>query len=203
MAVFGDRAVAGLLSALAEAPDFQAAASFLVAQLVDLTAAPRAYMLRLDEAQENIDLVAAGGADADFEPLSIPVGDLSSPLVISMLALVPIRGDGIPPAPRSFSDLTNWYVLPMTQPRYRGAREIMTPERAAELIASANVSVLLSGERRLGVSPAGVVLLEGPVSAEALDASAEFLALASPVVARVASLENVRDFAERLSQQRD
>ena len=42
MAVGGDRAVAGLLAALAEAPDFPAAASYLLTQLVEVTGAPRA-----------------------------------------------------------------------------------------------------------------------------------------------------------------
>src|SRR5947207_721080 len=108
MAVFGDRAVAGLLSALAEAPDFQAAASFLVAQLVDLTAAPRVYMLYLDQAQESINLAAASGAAADSDPVSISVGDFSSPLVVSTLSLTALCGKGMPPAQRAFYDVTDW-----------------------------------------------------------------------------------------------
>ena len=64
MAVLGDRAVAGLLSALAEAPDYPGAASFLLTQLVDLTGSARACLLRLDSAQENLTLVAASGFHA-------------------------------------------------------------------------------------------------------------------------------------------
>ena len=46
MAVVGDRALASLLSALAEAPDFSAAASFLLTQIAEITGAARSLMLR-------------------------------------------------------------------------------------------------------------------------------------------------------------
>ena len=86
MAVLGDRVVAGLLSALAEAPDFAAAASFLLTQLAEITAAPRALMLRIDGPQENLTVVATTGPDVP-PSVNIPIGDLSSPLIISALSL--------------------------------------------------------------------------------------------------------------------
>src|SRR5690348_7749570 len=92
MAVLGDRSIAGLLSALAEAPDFRAAASFLLTQLADLAGARRAAMLRLDSSHENAELVASVGLDTDPGELAIPLSDLSSPLVISALALVRMQG---------------------------------------------------------------------------------------------------------------
>ena len=88
MAVLGDRSIAGLLSGLAEAPDFRAAASFLLAQLADLTGARRAAMFRLDSSHENAQIVAAIGLDTDPGELAIPLSDLSSPVVLSPLALV-------------------------------------------------------------------------------------------------------------------
>src|SRR4051812_6288145 len=122
MAVLGDRAVAGLLSALAEAPDFQSAASFLVAQLVDISGASRVAMLRLEPSQESLALVTTSGFAPESGAISVSASDLSNPLTISTLALVPIRGRG-EIGPRALSTLTDWYALPVSQPRYRGAPE--------------------------------------------------------------------------------
>ena len=47
MTVAGDRQPAGLLSALAEAPDSAAASSFLVAQIAEMSGAERVVMLRI------------------------------------------------------------------------------------------------------------------------------------------------------------
>ena len=120
MAVGGDRALAGLLSALAEAPDFAAAASFLLTQLAEIAGAPRAAMLRVDASQETLAVVASVGFDVGRATSSIPLSDLSSPIVISALALAPIRGE-TPLIQRMFAPLTSWITLPLSQPRYRGA----------------------------------------------------------------------------------
>src|SRR3954470_23974214 len=104
MAVLGDRASAALLSALAEAPDFQGAAAFLVAQILDVTESSRACMLRLDEWQEHIAGVAAAGFDSEMAGVAIPIGDLANPLVVATLALTPISGRGSI-GPRALGDL--------------------------------------------------------------------------------------------------
>jgi PAS domain S-box-containing protein len=200
MAVLGDRAVAGLLSALAEAPDSQGAAAFLVAQLVDLTAAARGCMLRLDPSRESVVVIASNGFSPEPGTLSIPIGDLSSPIVVATLALVPVHGKSAL-GQRAFVGMKEWYVLPIAQPRFRGAMEVMQRERAVELLASPGMSVLPGPERRLGLSPAGAILIEGPMSSEALEQSLELIALASPVVSRITSLEDARETAERLIQQ--
>ncbi len=202
MAVLGDRAVAGLLSALAEAPDFQAAAAFLVAQLVDITGAPRACMLRADPSHDGLTLVASSGFDPEPGPLSISLGDFSSPIVIATLGLVGIRG-AAPLGQRAFARMKDWIILPMAQPRFRGAPEAMPRDRAEELLTSPAMQLLSDDERRVGVSPSGVVLLEGPLAADALERGRDVLAMASPIIARVASLEDARDLADRLSQQRE
>ena len=202
MAVPGDRAVAGLLSALAEAPDFTAAASFFLSQLVEITRAPRACMLRLDATHENIELVAAVGFETDLPPIGVPISDLSSPLVISALTLAPIEGRS-PLLQRALAPVATWVLLPMSQPRFRGAPEMMSPQRAGELIGSSTITLLDTQERRLGAAPAGVILLEGSLEKSALDEVSEFVTLASPLLARLAALEDSRDLADRLRQQRD
>ena len=202
MAVLGDRSIAGLLSALAEAPDFRAAASFLLAQLTDLAGARRAAMLRLDSSHENAELVAGIGLDVEPGELVIPLSDLSSPLVISALALVRMQGTSSL-GPRALAGFDRWITLPMSQPRYRGAPGAMSPERASELVSSRTIAVLPTPERRLGVAPAGVVLLENPDDPTVVDEAGEILGLASPLMGRLSSLEDVRDNTDRLSQQRE
>ena len=202
MAVLGDRSIAGLLSGLAEAPDLRAAASFLLTQLADLTGAKRAAMFRLDSNHENVELVAAIGLNAELGEVAIPLSDLSSPLVISALALVRIQGTSSL-GPRSLAGFEQWLAFPMSQPRYRGAPGAMSPARAAELVASRTISVLDTPERRVGVAPAGVVLLEGPSDATVIDEAGEILGLASPVMGRLAALEDSREHTERLAQQRE
>jgi PAS domain S-box-containing protein len=203
MAVGGDRALASLLSALAEAPDFSAAASFLLTQIAEITGAARSLMLRFDPSQESLHAVATLGFSAGLPSLGVPVNDLASPLVISTLALVPVRGEGAALGPRALSSLRNWVTLPMGQPRTRGALETMSAQRAAELLASPTTSMLEPLERRLGTAPAGVIVVEGPVSGEALDEALDVVAFASPVIARLASLEQARERAESLAQQRE
>ncbi len=207
MAVLGDRAVAGLLSALAEAPDFTAASSFLLTQLVEITAAPRCCMLRIDEPQENLRLVSWLGFNGTGDPpaVSVPLGDLSNPLVICTLALSPARGD-TPFTQRgleSLEQLTPWLAIPLSQPRFRGAPETMAASRASELIAAASITLLPNIERRLGVAPAGVVLLEGTFDDASVEELTDLVSLASPVLARLCSLQDARDVADRLEQQRE
>src|SRR4051812_10069756 len=158
MTVMGDRAVASLLSALAEAPDFPAAAAFLLSQLVEITGAPRACMLRLDPPQESIALVSSVGFDPSPDrPSRVLIGDLSSPLVIAVLSLRPLRGN-VPLAVRGLSGLADWIALPMSQPRPRGGSEAMSAQRATELATAASVTVLPI-EGRANAAPGGVVVL--------------------------------------------
>jgi PAS domain S-box-containing protein len=202
MAGGGDRALAGLLSALAEAPDFPAAASFLLTQVAEMTDAPRAAMLCIDTSQNTLSLIAAVGLEQTSSTLNIPISDLSSPLVIAALSLEPMRGDA-PLGQRLFAPLESWIALPLSQPRTRGAAEPMSPQRAAELTAGKRVALLPHTEHRLGAVPAGVVLIQGPVSAAQLDGAMDLVTLASPVLARLSTLEDMRDTGDRLSQQRD
>src|SRR5512132_4080384 len=207
MAVLGDRGVAGLLSALAEAPDFAAASSFLLTQLADITAAPRCCLLRIDEPLENLRLVSCLGFDEGGAPPTarVPVGDLSNPLIISTLSLLPARGNA-PLSHRGLESLESfrpWLAVPLSQPRFRGAPETMGAQRAGELIAAPSITLLTNGERRLGVAPAGVILLEGTFDDATIGEAVDVVSLASPVLARLCSLEEARDIADRLKQQRE
>src|SRR5689334_9529032 len=92
----GDRQLAGLLSALAEAPDFAAAASFLLERVVDLTRSKRGCMMRIDSVQDS--LVAIASHDMEGPRNGPSLTELSNPLVLSTLslsALMDVPGIGI------------------------------------------------------------------------------------------------------------
>jgi PAS domain S-box-containing protein len=57
--------------------------------------------------------------------------------------------------------------------------------------------------RRLGVAPAGILLFEGPVDDDAAAEAAEVLALADPIVSRIATLDLAQELADQLAQRRD
>ena len=142
MAGPGDRAVAGLLSALAEAPDFAAAASFFLTQLIEITKASKACMLRLDASQEHIELVAVArvrdgrAADRDSDQRSVEPA--------RRLRAHARAGQRRKPARRceTSSSVESWVALPMSQPRFRGAPEMMAFQRGAELIGSPTITLL-------------------------------------------------------------
>jgi len=202
MAVLGDRELAGLLSSIAEAPDYPTATSHLLAQLAEITAARRAVMLKVDPAQHSLVAIASNGFDPPPPPFSVSLGDLSSPLVISALSLLPIRGLS-ELGPRAFDAMTPWVGVPMSQPLQRGALEVMRQERAAELISSRSMTMLSPFDHRVATSPAGVILLAGDIDASAADSAIQLIALASPIVARLAALHEANELTNRLSQHRE
>jgi PAS domain S-box-containing protein len=201
MAVLGDRELAGLLSSIAEAPDFPAATSHLLAQLTQITAAQRAVMLKIDATQHSLVIVGAAGLESS-PSFTISLGDLSSPLVISALSLMPVCGQ-TDPGPNALKGMTPWLAVPMTQPLERGSLEVMKGERAAELMASHAVTMLAPVEHRVAKSPAGIVVLSGRVDESATDSAIELMGLASPIIARVAALHDSNELAGRLAQHRE
>jgi PAS domain S-box-containing protein len=198
----GDREGAGLLSAIAEAPDLSAAATVLLTRLADLTGAVRATIFRLEPSREQLVVAAAVGFAREPSHLEVPTADLSNPLVIAALSLTPIHGT-VPFGVHGSASLASWAALPMARIGGRGAAETLPVARTLELLASHQLSALPGTARRLGVAPAGVVLLEGPLRDERLPRAIEVLSLASPVMARLAELQEARDLGEALTHQRD
>ena len=196
-----DRAVAGVLSALAEAPDFSSAASFLLAQVLDLADAERGHMLRLDAAQESLVSVASVGYETPPRAL-ISIGDLSNPLVLCALALVPVTGGGRSSS-RAFVSMARWTALPMPQARLRGTLPVMPLPHAQELLGEGEVRFLTAVERRLASAPGGVIVVEGAVPERVTGSVTTLVMLAGPIIARLASLQESRDSIDRLTQQRD
>jgi len=197
----GDRTVASVLSALAEAPDFSSAASFLLAQVLDIADVERGHMLRLDIAQESLVSVSSIGYESPPQA-AISIGDLSNPLVICALALAPVTGGGRSSI-RAFVSMARWTGLLMPQPRLRGSLPVMPLPHAEELIGEGEVRLLASVERRLASAPGGVIVVDGAISERAIGSVTTLVMLAGPIISRLASLQESRDSIDRLTQQRD
>jgi PAS domain S-box-containing protein len=96
-----------------------------------------------------------------------------------------------------------WVAVPMSQPLQRGSLEVMKQERAAELVSSRSATMLSPFDHRVATSPGGVVILSGDLDVAAADSAIQLLALASPIVARLASLHESNELAGRLTQHRE
>jgi PAS domain S-box-containing protein len=79
----------------------------------------------------------------------------------------------------------------------------MKQERAAELVSSRSATMLSPFDHRVATSPGGVVILSGDLDVAAADSAIQLLALASPIVARLASLHESNELAGRLTQHRE
>ena len=206
MAGPGDRHIAGLLSALAEAPDFDSTASFFLTQLAEIARTPRALLLQVDAARESLEIVASVGFETPMPPLALSVGDIGSPLVVAALTMHPMRGTTHLPH-RALAHIVPWLALPLSQPRQRGTIEPMSAHRGAELLNTSSITFLETPERLLGAAPAGVVLIQGTEQnregSDALMEALDVVTLASPLLARLTSLEDAREANDRLTQQRD
>ena len=198
MTVAGDRHSASLLSALAEAPDSAAASAFLVSQIAELSGAERVSMLRLDGSQEALVCVAAIENGKPGSAAAVAVSDFNNPLVISTLALSPIVGEEALREP--FSSYRQWTSLPMTQPRTRLAPPVMSRQQATELLANQGLTPLARPER-VGTAPGGVIVIDRILPPEQFEEIADLVLLASPMIVRLASLEEAWANVDRLGQQ--
>src|SRR5437667_9320378 len=187
MAVAGDRSVAGLLSALAEAPDYAGAASFLLAELVELAGATRACTLRILEEEGGLTEITSVGFEPDQPKIRIPLHEVSNPMVVSALSLLPARGHGSLGV-AGLETVTSWTLFPRPQPTFRGAPDLMPQARAAELMRSQPATLITHRERRFASSPDGVIILDAALEGETFDEIAELIALASPILARLSAL---------------
>jgi PAS domain S-box-containing protein len=198
MTVAGDRQSASLLSALAEAPDSAAASSFLVAQLAELSGAQRVSMLRLDASQEAMICIAAIEHGKPISASAIPVSDLNNPVVVAMLSLSPVIGET--PLREPFTAFKRWTALPMTQPRSRVSPPIMSRQQASELLAAQGLAPVERPDR-VGTSPGGVIIVDTILPSGLFEEIADLVLLASPLIGRLAALEDAWASVDRLGQQ--
>ena len=190
---------------IAEAPDFGTAATFLVAQFVDVAAARHGLVLTLDPHNEKLEVVAAVGfPPGDTPALTIRIDDHLHPFAVAALSLHPIECDGGPP-PRSVP-FQEWVAIPFPQPQYRGAPPLLSDRVLAERpLQGCRVRIGTPRERRrrLGHAPCGIVVLDTSLPDTVLVELSYAASLAGPVLSRMFAVEEFRRSAERLDQQRD
>jgi PAS domain S-box-containing protein len=200
----GER-LAELLSAISEAPDFEAAATFMLAQFADLVGARRALALTLDSPPTRFINTASIGFDGENAPaISLPTDDLSNPLTVSALSLHPVSCDGVTPLPGI--PFGEWTAIPFPQPQFRGAPHLLS-ETELDLVqlegCQVRRRVAVDRRRKLGHAPGGVALLEASLDDHTLAALINAASLAGPVLARMAAVEEFRLSTGRLDQQRE
>ncbi|HEY9226038.1 MAG TPA: ATP-binding protein [Gemmatimonadaceae bacterium] len=195
-----DQAGLALLSALAEAPDLAAAATFLLTNILASTGARRAVFLRLDANDEHLVLVASAGFDEAL-PSELAIGERGHPWMVSTLSLSPVVGDAVARAgPRIQFDA--WTALPMPRPHYRGAPAIWPDSYASEVLAPMGAHIVALQDRRFSGVPGGIVILDAAVPDAALQGIASVVMFAGPVLFRVAAhLDAERGF-DRVTQER-
>jgi PAS domain S-box-containing protein len=200
----GDR-LAELVSVIAEAPDFSTAATFLVAQFVDVASARHGLVLTLDPHNEKLDVVAAVGFPEGERPaITVRIDDHQHPFAAAALSLHPIECDGSP-APRSVP-FDEWVAIPFPQPQFRGAPMLLSDRALSEHpLQGCRVRTGTPRERRrrLGHAPCGIVVLDTSLPDTVLVELSYAAALAGPVLSRMFAVEEFRRSAERLDQQRD
>jgi PAS domain S-box-containing protein len=230
---FDGRPRDGLLSALAEAPDYAAAAAFLLTELASFAGgARRAALLRFDPVAETLALVALHGftpaADELPDPLyhtmadsalgfapsaprtaerpereEVALWERAHPLVVSALALSPVVGNAPLASPPSLAAFASWTALPMPQPHYRGAPALWSDAHAQEVLGPTGARIVPLAERRFSSAPGGVVAFEGVLDDAVLQEVASLVMLAGPVLGRLAALETAERSADRVGQERD
>ena len=193
------------LSAISEAPDFKTAATFLVAQFADAAGARRAFALGLTVPPETMAVSAAIGFDAeDYPSAQLSIHDHDHPVVMSALSLHPMScADGGTVAGVPFDE---WVAIPFPQPRFRNAPKLL-PDARLNRVASPgcrlHINSITERRRRVGLAPAGVVIVEASLDEDRIVELYHAAALAGPVLSRMAAVEEFRVSTDRLDQQRD
>jgi PAS domain S-box-containing protein len=177
----------------------------MLAQLADILGARRGVAITLDSPPRRFVSAASIGFEREAMPsISLPVDDLSNPIVVAALSLHAVSCDGVAPLPGL--PFGEWVAIPFPQPQYRGAPSVLS-DAELDLARFDGCEVrrrnVIDRRRRLGHAPAGVVLIEASVDDATLGAVMHATSLAGPVLSRMAAVEEFRLSSSRLDQQRE
>jgi PAS domain S-box-containing protein len=186
------------LSALAEAPDLAAAATFLVADVLAETGGRRALLLRFDTGGEHLTLSGAAGFN-DPVPDELTIGERSHPWMVATMALSPVVGEA---PPRVGPPFAQWTALPMPRPHYRGAPAIWPDSYATQVLASTGARLIPLRDRTFSSAPGGVVVVDTIVPDALLQEMASVMMYAGPVIFRVAAHMDAEGGYERANHER-
>jgi len=193
------------LAALAEAPDFDSAAQFLLTEVSAMADGLPAAMLRFTRTDESLVFVAQLGFRKE-DAIQFPeaVEDRTHPVMVSALALSPVvREQSRVTRTGRVGPIHEWTALPMSQPHYRGAPAVLNPDEAQTKLAAAGGRLVQMPERTLNAAPGGVVLVAAALDDDVVRELAEIAMLAGPILSRVASFELWRERGDRLVKERD
>ncbi|MEX2179975.1 MAG: ATP-binding protein [Gemmatimonadaceae bacterium] len=201
-----DRRIARLLSALAEAPDYGSAASFLLNEISTMAGGAPVVLLRAVPSQESMVVVDhVGVRPEDLRQFPESIDDRRHPLIVSALSQMPVvRGASRGAAKLGrFGPIHDWTALPLAQPHYRGAPGLMSEAQAKAILAPAGAKLVPVVDRGFNTAPGGVVLVAAVLTEQLAIDLAETTLMAGLVLARVAKLEWWEDQGDRLNKERD
>ena len=193
------------MSALAEAPDYGSAASFLLTEVSGMAGGLPAALLRYMPSQEAlifVDQVNVKLEDASQFPTTLE--DQSHPLMVCALALTPVIREQTRVARAGrFGPVHEWTALPMPQPHYRGAPALMPDAKAESMLASSGARLIPLQDRGFNSAPGGVLLIAGVLDVALVRELADLSMMAGSILARIASLEWWEQQGEKLNRERD
>jgi PAS domain S-box-containing protein len=193
------------LSALAEAPDYGSAASFLLDEVSTLARGAPAVLLRYMPSQEAlvlVDHVHVRPEDARQFPTSVE--DATHPLMVCALSLTPVVRESTRVARSGrFGPIHEWTALPMPQPHFRGAPALMPDPQAESLLTSSGARLVPLRDRGFNAAPGGVLVIAGALDRESVRDLADISMMAGSILARIAQLEWWDDQGDRLNRERD
>ena len=195
-----DHSRLALLSALAEAPDLAAAATFLLSDITASTGATRAALLRFDSNDQQLVLAAAMGFDEAL-PNELTLAERTHPWMVSALSLSPVIAESAAKVVNRLP-FEAWTALPMPRPHYRGAPVIWGETYASQVLAPAGARLVPVENRRFSGAPGGVVIVDGVIPDALLHDVASLVMYAGPVLFRVAAHLDADRGLERLSRER-
>ena len=177
----------------------------MIAQLADILGARRGIAITLDSPPRRFVSTASVGFDGEATPpISLPVDDLSNPIVLSALSLHAVSCDGVAPLPGL--PFGEWVAIPFPQPQYRGAPPLLSDAELDHVRldgCEVRRRSAIDRRRRLGHAPAGVVLIEASIDDATLGEVMHAASMAGPVLSRMAAVEEFRLSSSRLDQQRE
>ena len=177
----------------------------MIAQLADILGARRGIAITLDSPPRRFVSTASVGFENEAKPsISLPVDDLSNPIVLSALSLHAVSCNGVAPLPGL--PFGEWTAIPFPQPQYRGAPPLLADAELDHIRldgCEVRRRSAIDRRRRLGHAPAGVVLIEAAIDDVTLGEVMHAASLAGPVLSRMAAVEEFRLSSTRLDQQRE
>ena len=191
-----------LLSALAEAPDLAAAATFLLNHVLAATGASRAFLLRFDPGEQHLALTCDAGFNESL-PAELSIAERAHPWMVSALALTPVIGERIAgPRPIANLPIERWTALPMPRPHYRGAPAIWPDAYAAEVLSPHGARLVPLVQRGFSTAPGGVIVVDKVLDDQIVQEIAAIVMFAGPVLFRVAAHQDAERGFDRVTQER-